>query len=88
MFDTLKRKFLSYPVLRNPDPAKRYILDTDASAFATGTTISQDYKDGQHPIIFFSKSLNPAERNYDIYDRELLAIVNAVKAFRYLLLGA
>ena len=39
-FEMLKAKFLSYPVLRNPDPTKCYILDTDASAFATGTTIS------------------------------------------------
>ena len=46
VFEMLKAKFLSYPVLRNPDPAKRYILDTDASAFATGATISQDFSDG------------------------------------------
>jgi hypothetical protein len=87
-FDTLKRMFTSYPVLRNPDPSKRFILDTDASAFAVGATISQDFPDGRHPVAFFSKSLLPAERNYDIYDRELLAIIYAVKAFRYLLLGA
>ena len=87
-FTELKRLFTSYPVLRNPDPTKQYILDTDASAYAVGATISQDFKDGRHPIAYFSKSLLPAERNYDIYDRELLAIIYAVKAFRYLLLGA
>ena len=87
-FTTLKKKFTSYPVLRNPDPTKRYILDTDASLFAVGATLSQDYSDGRHPIAYFSKSLLPAERNYDIYDRELLAIIYAVKAFRHLLLGA
>ena len=87
-FTHLKKLFTSYPVLRNPDPDKHYIVDTDASKFAIGATISQDYSDGRHPIGFFSKSLLPAERNYDIYDRELLAIIYAVKAFRYLLLGA
>ena len=87
-FQLLKELFTSYPVLRNPDPTKRYILDTDASQYAVGATISQQYSDGNHPIAFFSKSLSPAERNYDIYDRELLAIIYAVKAFRYLLLGA
>ena len=87
-FTLLKRLFTSYPVLRNPDPHKRYILDTDASKFAVGATLSQDYSDGRHPVGFFSKSLTPAERNYDIYDRELLAIIYAIKAFRYLLLGA
>ena len=87
-FNLLKHLFTSYPVLRNPDPDKRYILDTDASKFAVGATLSQDYSDGRHPIGFFSKALNPAETNYEIYDRELLAIIYAIKAFRYLLLGA
>src|SRR5882757_8617156 len=63
-------------------------MDTDASQFAVGATISQDFSDGRHPIVYFSKLLLPAERNYDTYDRELLAIIYAVKAFRYLLLGA
>ena len=67
-FETLKEKFTSYPVLRNPDPHKRYILDTDASLYAVGTTLSQDFYNGQHPIAYFSKSLLPVERNYDIYD--------------------
>ena len=88
VFRRLKGIFTSYPVLRNPDPTRRYILDTDASNVAVGATISQEYVDGRHPIAYFSKSLSPAERNYDIYDRELLAIIYAVKAFRYLLLGA
>lgn len=87
-FNTLKAMFTSYPILRNPDPDKRFIVDTDASAFAVGATISQDFPDGRHPIAFFSKSLLPAERNYDIYDRELLAIIYAVKAFRHFLLEA
>ena len=87
-FDILKHKFTSYPVLRNPDPERRYILDTDASAFAVGAALQQDFEDGRHPITYFSKSLLPAERNYDIYDRELLSIIYALKANRHLLLGA
>jgi len=87
-FDTLKRKFTSYPVLRNPDPTKRYIVDTNASAHAIRATVSQDFSDGRHPITFFSKSLLPAKQNYDIYDCELLAIINALKANCQLLLGA
>jgi len=69
-------------VLRNPDPTKRYIVDTDASTHTIGATVSQDFSDGRHPITFFSKLLLPAEQNYDIYDRELLAIINALKANR------
>jgi hypothetical protein len=40
----------------------------DVSAFAVGTALQQDFKDGHHPITYFSKSLLPAEHNYDIYD--------------------
>jgi hypothetical protein len=86
-FKTLKNLFTSYPVLRNPDQEKKFILTTDASAFAVGATLQQDFKDGRHPVAYFSKSLLPAERNYDIYDRELLSIIYAIKAYRYLLLG-
>jgi hypothetical protein len=72
MFQLLKEIFTSYPVLQNPDPTKRYIVDTDTSQFAVGATISQEYPDGRHPIAYFSKSLLPAERNYNIYDRNYL----------------
>ena len=88
VFYILKKMFTSYPVLRQPNPEKQYILETDASAFAIGATLMQEYDDGKHPVGYFSKSLNPAERNYDIYDRELLAIVRALEAFRHLILGA
>jgi hypothetical protein len=67
-FRTLKKEFTLYPVLRNPDPTKRYILDTDVSQFAVGATLAQDFSDGWHPIAYFSKSLLPVECNYDIYD--------------------
>jgi hypothetical protein len=87
-FNTLKNLFTSYPVLRNPDQEKCFILTTDASAFAVGATLQQDFKDGHHPVAYYSKSLLLAERNYDIYDRKLLSIIYAIKAFRYLLLGA
>src|SRR5258707_3696274 len=80
-FETLKHKFTSYPVLRNPDPSKHFILDTDASAHAVGASLSQEFDDGFHPTAYFSKSLTAPERNYDIYDRELLSIIYAVKAF-------
>jgi hypothetical protein len=80
--------FTSYPVLRNPDCDKHYILDTDASQFAVGATLSQEYPDGNHLIAYFSQSLTNTERNYDIYDRELLAIIYAIKAFIYLLSNA
>jgi hypothetical protein len=53
-------------------------MQTDASAFAIGATLTQK-QDGslQKPVAFFSVSMQPAEINYDIFDRELLAIVKA-----------
>src|SRR6266576_3704816 len=87
-FQLLKELFTSYPVLRNPDPAKCYILDTDASQYAVGATISQNYPNGNHSVAFFSQSLSSAKCNYNIYNQELLAIIYALKAFRYLLIGA
>ena len=86
-FWKLKHLFTSYPVFKNPDPTKHYIVDTDASQYAVGAVIAQDFPDGWHPIAYFSKTLSPAKRNYDIYNQELLAIIYAVKAFCYLLLG-
>ena len=87
-FKLLKQIFTSYPVFRNANPNKRYILDIDTSNFTVGTTLSQDYSNGRHPIEYFSKSLSLVEWNYDIYDQELLAIIYAIQAFRYLFLGA
>ena len=88
-FHDLKTIFLSEPVLKQPDLNKPFILETDASKFATGGVLFQaDEKNALRPCAFFSHSLNPAERNYEIYDRELLAIVRAFKEWRQFLAGA
>jgi hypothetical protein len=52
-FDTLKRLFTSYPVLRNTDHEKKFILTTDTSAYAIGATLQPDFKDGRHPVTYF-----------------------------------
>ena len=58
--------------------------------FATGATISQQLpEDGKwHPIVFFSKSLSPVERNYKIHNKEMLAIIRALEEWRHFLEGA
>ena len=86
-FQYLKHKFISYLILRDVDQNKPFTLDTDASDYAIGAALTQEFKDGQHPVAFFSKSLNSAEQNYNIYDRELLAIKEATKFFKHYLLG-
>ena len=64
----------SAPVLSLPNVRNDFILETDASDIATGAVLLQRKKDGLHPITFYSKKLNPAEKNYSVYDKELLAI--------------
>ena len=52
-------------------------METDASDIATGAVLLQLKKDRLHPVAFYSKKLNPVEKNYSIYDKELLAIYRA-----------
>jgi hypothetical protein len=51
-------------------------MEVDASQYTLGAILSQKDEQGKlHPVGYYSKTLIPAERNYDIYDRELLALV-------------
>jgi hypothetical protein len=87
-FEKLKQCFLSEPVLQNPDPCRQFALATDALLVATGAVMLQTDENGAyHPCGYLSQSFNPAERNYQIYDRELLAIIHALKAWRHYLEG-
>ena len=73
-FRALITAFTTAPVL--PDHMKPFRLITDASTFATGTILEQpDVFNRWHPIAYYSKSLQPAEQNYEIHDLELLAII-------------
>ena len=75
-FETLKQQVVKAPVLKHFDPKRQSILETDASDLVTGGILSQyDDDDVLHPVAFYSKSMIPAECNYHIYDKELLAII-------------
>jgi transposase InsO family protein len=88
-FDQLRHKITSTPILKAPEDNKAFRLEADSSGVATGAVLSQQTDDGRwHPVAFYSKSLNATERNYEIYDKELLAIIRAVEEWRYLLEGA
>ena len=73
----LKDRITLAPVLTFPDDARMYRVEADASDFATGATLSQQSPkdDTWHLIAFFSKSLSPVERNYEIHNKEMLAIM-------------
>uniref|UniRef100_A0A0W0G3N4 Reverse transcriptase RNase H-like domain-containing protein n=1 Tax=Moniliophthora roreri TaxID=221103 RepID=A0A0W0G3N4_MONRR len=71
-----------------PDVDKPFIIEADASKWATGAVLRQKGADGEwHPCGYLSKSLSPTEQNYEIYDRELLAIYRALVEWRHYLMG-
>ncbi|PNH26348.1 hypothetical protein BJF96_g10337 [Verticillium dahliae] len=80
---------LSEPVLRMIDPEKPMEVETDASDFAIGGQLGQRDDQGRlHPVAFFSKKLHGPELNYQIHDKELMAIIEAFKEWRTYLSGA
>ena len=88
-FDTLKDRVISEPILAQPNLAELFMLEVDASGYAVGAVLLQRKEDGKlHPIGYFSSTLNKAERNYNIYDLELLAIVKALEHWRPYLAGS
>jgi RNase H-like domain found in reverse transcriptase len=79
-FETLKFAFISAPVLLQFDADRETIVETDSSGWCTGATLSQvDEKGDLRPCAYFSRKLNPAESNYNIYNKELLAIIRVLK---------
>jgi len=87
-FKELKEKIMSQPVLSLPRREGKFRVETDASGHAIGGVLSQE-QDGKWKLIaFLSRTMQPAERNYEIYDKELLAIVEALTKWRQYLLDA
>ena len=64
-------------------------VEADASDYAIGGVLSIKYKDEKwRPVVFISKSLNATEQNYKIHDKEMLAVIRCLEAWRYYLEGA
>ena len=88
-FEMLKTLMCSHPILRQPDYTKQFLLATDVSAYGVGTVLLQEgeihprtRKPTQHPIAYYSATFTPTERNYNIYERELLAVLKALQHWR------
>lgn len=86
-FEKLKMLVAKAPCLAIADPKREFILHTDASGYATGAVLMQKYDQGLRPVAFLSKKMLPAEINYPVHEQELLAILNAMKAWRHYLSG-
>ena len=72
----LKHRFISVPILMHFDVEREIIVETDASDYVSAGIISQYDNNGVlHPVVYFSKKHSPAECNYEIYDKELMAII-------------
>ena len=80
-FDTLLERITSALILTLPENSRPYRVEADSSDFATGVVLSQECLEDRkwHPVAFLSKSLSPVERNYEIHDKEMLAIVRALE---------
>ncbi len=88
-FDTLKKRVTTEPILAHAKLDDQFELEVDASGYVVGAVLLQRKEDGKkHPIGYYSATLNEAQRNYDIYDLELLAIIMALKNWRPLLAGS
>lgn len=87
-FESLKQAFTKAPVLVHFNPDLPIWLETDASDYVLGAVLSQIIDEQLRPIAFLSKKMTPAECNYEIYDKELLAIVRAFEEWRYELAGS
>ena len=77
-FEKLKKKLISTPILASFHPEKKIILKTDASDQVLRTCLSQQDAEGRlHPVAYRSRKFSGPELNYDLYNKELLAIVDA-----------
>jgi hypothetical protein len=74
--------FTSITILKHFDPSKEVIIETNASNFTIGCILSQKYDKHMHPIAYHSRKIEPARKNHDIHDKELLAVVEAFKYWR------
>ena len=88
-FKELKERFTKEPVLAVPDLDKKIRMEMDASDFATGGVLSMECKDRRWRLVaYLSKLLNKTERKYKIHNKEMLAVIKRLEAWRHLLEGA
>ncbi|XP_068097047.1 uncharacterized protein [Hyperolius riggenbachi] len=86
-FMELKLALCQNPVLVAPDFTREFVVQTDASDVGLGAVLSQVIDGEEHPVVFLSRKLTAAEKNYAVVERECLAIKWALDSLRYYLLG-
>ena len=87
-FNSLKNSFTLQPILMMWEPDRPTRLEVNASGYATGGVLLQQLDNSQwHPVAFWSESMVEAERNYEIYDKEMLTIIRGLEDWRHYLEG-
>ena len=89
VFEGLKKEFTTEPVLVILNLDREMRVEADALYFAIRGVLSMSCEDERwRPVAYISKSLNEAERNYEIHNKEMLTIIQCLEAWRYFLEGA
>lgn len=86
-FEKLKYALTIAPVLARPDFSREFTVQCDASNNAIGAVLTQEFEDGEHPIVYISRVLSTSERNYNVTQKECLALYWAVQKLRPYLEG-
>jgi hypothetical protein len=89
-FRSLKKCITSTPILSLVDDAKPFCVEADSSDVATGAVLSQqsEVDSKWHPVAYLSKSLSAVKQNYEIHDKEMLAIIRSLEGWQHFLEGA
>ena len=87
-FEELKTRIMEDVVLAIPLDNGKFRVEADSSDYANGAVLSQQVDGKWRPIAFRSRSLNEVERNYEIYDKEMMAIMDSLSEWRQYLMGA
>jgi len=90
VFECFKMAVTTTPILVSPQDSEPFCIKADSSDFASGAILSQQLpgEEKWYLVAFYSKSLSPVEQNYEIYDKEMLAIIHALEEWRHFLEGA
>ncbi|BFZ09764.1 hypothetical protein BsWGS_12803 [Bradybaena similaris] len=86
-FEDLKELFSKNPILKIPNYKLPFVLQTDASNVAIAGCLLQLYDETLHPVLYISRKLNEAERNYSTIEKEALAIIFSILKLKKFLLG-
>jgi transposase InsO family protein len=87
VWDALKLDLCSAPLIRFPDFERPFVVQTDACGYGLGAVLVQKFDDGEHPVLFLSRSLSESERKWAARELEALAVVWAVNELRPYLEG-